>query len=195
MINHNLVKSENTLFFRRWLKEPKQLGTLAPISKKMARAAAKLMRNPACLKVVEIGAGTGRLTRSLIDYGVKAENLTAVEMDESFCDFLRMSIPKVHVIQGDACELPSLLRKDLIHSVDVIYSVIPLTYLPVETRDKILTQALTVLKPGGKFYHVCYTPFSPFRRNHLIKSKNLLSSWFNLPPGFIWEFQYNDSQD
>lgn len=195
MINYDLVKRENTLFFRRWLREPKQLGTLAPISKKLARSAAKLMQDPACLKIVEIGAGTGRLTRSLINYGVKPENLTAVELDEMFCGFLRASMPKINVIHGDACELPSLLGQDLVNSIDIVYSVIPLMYLQPEIRDKILEQAFAVLKPGGKFYHVCYTPISPFRKNRSIKSKRLVSSWLNLPPGFVWEFQCVDSQE
>lgn len=194
MTDYDLVEREGTLFFRRWLKEPKQLGTLAPISKKLARSAARLMHDPACLKVVEIGAGTGRLTRALIAEGVKHENLTAVELDESFCSFLRASMPKINVIHGDACELPSLLGQDLVNSVDIVYSVIPLMYLPLEVREKILTQALAVLKPGGKFYHVCYTPISPFRKNKAIKSKRLISSWLNVPPGFVWEFQCVNAQ-
>ncbi|WP_052046281.1 class I SAM-dependent methyltransferase [Candidatus Paracaedibacter symbiosus] len=194
MINYDLVKRENSLFFRRWLSEPKQLGTLAPISKKLARSAAKLIHDPACLKVVEIGAGTGRLTRSLMDYGVKPENLTAVELDASFCGFLRSSMPKINVIHGDACELPNLLGDKLSGSVDVVYSVIPLMYLDPEIRDRILEQSLAVLKPGGKFYHVCYTPLSPFRKNKSIKSKRLVSSWLNIPPGFVWEFRRAESE-
>lgn len=188
MLNYESVKRENTLFFRRWLSEPRQLGTLAPISRKLARSACNLLKDPACLKVVEIGAGTGRLTRALIDYGVKAENLTAIDLDQTFCNFLRSSLPKIDVIQGDAANLPQLLDKSLIGSVDVVYSVIPLMYLDPGLRETILTQSLAVLRPGGKFYHVCYTPISPFRENKTVESKRLYSCWMNLPPGFIWEF-------
>lgn len=195
MLNYDLVKRENGLFFKRWLKEPKQLGTLAPISKKLARVACNFLKDPACLKVVELGAGTGRLTRALINYGVKAENLTAVELDQTFCSFLKSSLPKINVIQGDAARLSNLLDSSLIGEVDVIYSVIPLMYLEPEMREKILRQGLAVLKPSGKFYHVCYTPISPFRKNKEIKSKRLASAWLNLPPGFVWEFSLAETQE
>lgn len=189
MVNTDLVKSEKLLFFRRWLKAPKQLGTLAPISKRLARSAAKLVQDAACVTVVEIGAGTGRLTRTLIECGIKPDNLTAVELDKTFCDFLKKSLPQTNVIHGDACELPTLLGEKLVGKVDIVFSVIPLMYLDPIIRDQIVTQALAVLKPGGKLYHVCYTPISPFKKSETIESDRLVSLWMNIPPGFVWEFR------
>lgn len=188
MRNDNLVANEKGLFFRRWLTAPKQLGTLAPISQRLARAAAQLVQDPACAKVVELGAGTGRLTRSLLNAGIKAENLTAVELDDTFCRFLKSTLPKVNVIQGDVCELPALLGDNVVGTVDVVFSVIPLMYLTLPLREQIVTQALAVLKPEGKLYHVCYTPVSPLKKHEIIESKRLISMWVNLPPGFVWEF-------
>jgi phosphatidylethanolamine/phosphatidyl-N-methylethanolamine N-methyltransferase len=189
MVNTHLVKSEKLLFFRRWLKAPKQLGTLAPISKRLAHSAAKLVHDAACVKVVEIGAGTGRLTRTLIECGIKPDNLTAVELDETFCNFLKKSLPQANIIHGDACELPALLGEKLVGKVDIVFSVIPLMYLDSAIREQIMNQALAVLKPGGKFYHVCYTPVSPFKKNETIESNRLVSLWMNIPPGFVWEFR------
>lgn len=187
MNNDNLAASEKGLFFRRWLTAPKQLGTLAPISQRLARSAAQLVQDPACAKVVELGAGTGRLTRSLMRAGIKPENLTAVELDKAFCRFLDSNLPKVKIIQGDACELTSLLGEKAVGTVDVVFSVIPLMYLAPAVREQIVMQALAVLRPGGKLYHVCYTPVSPFRKSETIESKRLISMWINLPPGFVWE--------
>lgn len=188
-MNHKqLVKSEQNLFFRRWLKAPKQLGTLAPISQRLADKATCLVQNAATAKVVEIGAGTGRLTRTLLQAGVRDENLTAVELDAEFCNFLKNSLPQVKVIEGDAGQLPHLLGAQAVGTVDYVFSVIPLMYLEQRLRDHIVNQALAVLKPGGKLYHVCYSPFSPMGKNKLIKSKRVFSLWLNIPPGFVWEF-------
>lgn len=194
MDHKQLLKSEQRLFFQRWLKSPKQLGTLAPISQRLANKAASLVHNAAMSKIVEIGAGTGRLTRTLLEAGIKVDNLTAVELDGQFCHFLKNSLPQIQVIEGDASYLPTLLDPSLVEKIDYVFSVIPLMYLPQSLRDHIVHQALSVLKPTGKLYHVCYSPFSPLEKNQLIKSKRVVSLWLNAPPGFVWEFESAKAQ-
>jgi phosphatidylethanolamine/phosphatidyl-N-methylethanolamine N-methyltransferase len=73
-----LRRRENTLFFKRWIKHPFQMGTLAPITPRLAKLVASLVSNPSDL-IVEIGAGTGRLTRALLAEGVKPKNLAFEE--------------------------------------------------------------------------------------------------------------------
>ena len=190
MDNEKICGTEGRLFFKRWLQEPKQLGTLAPISQSLATRAAALIRYPLGKKVVEIGAGTGRLTRALLAGGVLPENLTAVELDAQFYQFLKAVLPKINAIHGDASHLPDLLPSDLIGQVDYVFSVIPLMYLPQDQRDKIIEASFKVLRPGGKLYHVCYSPVSPFKGQSEIVSQRIVSKWLNLRPGFVWEFAH-----
>lgn len=182
-----LERQESALFFRRWIKNPTQLGTLAPISLSLAKRSAALMDQPKDKIVVEIGAGTGRLSRQILKAGVKPQNFYAVELDPELCQFLTRTLPDSHCIHGDAVKLPELLPH-LVGQVDVLYSVIPLMYLPQETRDAIYYAARAMLKPGGDFFHVCYSPISPFKGHPDILSKKVLSKWVNLPSGFVWKF-------
>lgn len=76
MLNDDLVKRENSLFLKRWLQEPRQLGTLAPISRKLALSACTFLKDPTGLNVVGIGAGTGRLARWGLNPGSKLKSLT-----------------------------------------------------------------------------------------------------------------------
>lgn len=187
-----ILKQENTLFFKRWLKKPTQLGTLAPISQSLAQAAACLLGDPASLRekiVVEIGAGTGRLSRSLLRQGINPDHFYAIELDKELCDFLKNTLPQAHVIEGDALHLKTLLPSNMIKQLDVVYSVIPLMYLPQSMRDALFQSVQEVLKPGGHFYHVCYSPFSPYASRKDIQSTRIISKWLNVPPGFVWTFK------
>ena len=49
--------------------------------------------------VIEIGPGPGVLTDRLLESGCK---LTAIEIDEGICEFLRDNFPNLNLIEGDA---------------------------------------------------------------------------------------------
>lgn len=184
-------RTENRLFFRRWLQNPRQLGTLAPISVKLSMLAAKeaLLQYKPGTPVVEIGAGTGRLTRALLHYGVQMQDLTVVELDGEMCAFLRKSIPGLHVIEGDANYLADLIPPEICEKVGVVVSAIPLMYLHERLRQSLISAAFSILKPGAKIVHVTYNPHSPLNFWEGIKQSRVVTAWFNLPPGFVWQFQ------
>lgn len=184
-------RAENWLFFRRWLKNPRQLGTLAPISVKLSMLAAKeaFTQYKPGTPVVEIGAGTGRLTRALLRCGVQAQDLTVVELDGEMCNFLTKSIPNIHVIEGDATYLRDLLSPEISKNVGVVVSAIPLMYLKEPLRKSLMKAAFAVLRPHAKIVHVTYNPKSPLNFWKEIKQSRAAAAWFNFPPGFVWQFQ------
>jgi phosphatidylethanolamine/phosphatidyl-N-methylethanolamine N-methyltransferase len=195
-LEKKIKRKENFLFFRRWIKHPLQLGTLAPITANLANLAASSVSNPKGT-YVEIGAGTGRLSRALLYQGVKPENLALVDLDKFFCDFLRQTLPSIlkseekmpHIIEGDAAHLPSILPSHFVGNVDIVFSVIPLMYIPPTARQTIIEAAFKVLKPGGSIIHITYNPRSPldFMRN--LNQRRYGQVWLNLPPGFVWRYQ------
>ncbi len=184
-------RAENWLFFRRWLKNPRQLGTLAPISVKLSMLAAKeaLTHYKPGTPVVEIGAGTGRLTRALLSCGVQAQDLTVVELDKEMCDFLCKSIPNIHVIEGDATHLSDLVSSEIREEVGVVVSAIPLMYLQESLRKSLIKAAFSILRPHAKIVHVTYNPKSPLNFWKEIKQRRAAAVWFNFPPGFVWQFK------
>lgn len=184
-------RAESWLFFRRWLKNPRQLGTLAPISVKLSMLAAKeaIAQYKPGTPVVEIGAGTGRLTRALLHMGVQPQDLTVVELDGEMCDFLKKSIPNIQVIEGDASHLADLISPKNIEKVGVVVSAIPLMYLTEKVRKSLINSAFSVLRPHAKIVHVTYNPKSPLNFWKGVSQKRVAAAWFNLPPGFVWQFQ------
>lgn len=190
--NEPVIGSESSLFFKRWIKNPKRLGTLAPISHRLADLAASCVLSPNTIKMVEIGAGPGRLTRALLTAGVRPEALKAIELDKELCEFGKKAVPDVDFILGDAQNLADLLPKEWVGDVDVVFSTIPFMYLPEEIRRNITEAAFSVLKPGGDFLHLTYNYWSPLD-GMSYDQKKLASLWFNVPPAFIW--RYKKQQD
>lgn len=184
-----ILAQENWLFFKRWLQHPFQLGTFAPISLRLSRLAAQCIRYQKGENIVEIGAGTGRLTRALLEAGIPLDKLIAVELDQSMCSFLQKTTPDLLCIQGDACYLSDLIPKQLCGYVDKIVSAIPLMYLPPRAREKIIESCFDVLKPGGEIIHLTYhsrSPLHSLKINYQISSERIGALWLNFPPGFLW---------
>lgn len=191
-----LRRRENTLFFKRWLKHPFQMGTLAPITPRLAKLAASLISDPDDL-IVEIGAGTGRLTRALLAQGVKPSNLALVELDPEFCTFLKQTLKGLpecknsmpYIIEGDAAKLAEIIPESFCGKVSTIVSAIPLMYLPPIVREQIIKSSFEVLKPNGTILHVTYNPKSPLAFKTDLNQERAGKLWLNLPPGFVWKYQ------
>ncbi len=192
----SITTAENKLFFKQWLRSPAQLGTFAPISWKLADLVAKHLNINTDTKIVEIGAGTGRLTRALLARGANIENLTMVELDQQMSAFLEGSLQQMYpntelkVITGDACNLGGIIPNSWVGKVDYVVSAIPLLNLNESIREKIISAALDVLNPlSGSIVHVSYSPVSPIRfMEGDVLQKRAASLWNNVPPGFVWRF-------
>ena len=191
-----LLKEERRLFFKRWLKHPGQLGTLAPISLRLAKKAAACIENPQSLRIVEIGAGSGRLTRALLEHGVCPSRLKVVELDGELAAFTQKTLPHVDVIHGDASQLKTLLPSKWIGNIDLVFSTIPLMCLEESMRACIINASFDVLNDKGAIFHLTYYPKSPI--SHMIPcgvhQQKMLSVVANIPPAFIWHYKKKDDK-
>ncbi|MFD0325246.1 class I SAM-dependent methyltransferase [Lysobacter gummosus] len=97
-------------FFRQWLKNPLRVAAVAPSSAELA--AAMIAELPDDVqRVIELGGGTGAITRALLDAGVRDEDLLVLELNEELHAHLHMRFPRVPVLLGDARLLPKLARE------------------------------------------------------------------------------------
>lgn len=190
MVEDAICRAERRLFLSEWRRHPAQLGTLAPISKRLADAAAGLIQNPQEARVVEIGAGTGRLTRSILRAGVKPKNLVAVELNGKLCEFLRDSLNNtIEVIEGDACKLKSIIPESFVGTTTTVVSAIPFRYISDAVRTNIIQAAGSVMKQGAEMLHVTYHPLSPMPDLADWVSERKVALWWNLPPAFVFSFK------
>src|SRR5690606_29909316 len=100
---------EEIRFFRGWIDKPKAVGSIVPTSGVTARKMASIVRPERDDMVLELGPGTGVITRAILEKGIKPENLVSVEYSADFVERLKRDMPGVNFVHGDAFELEAVL--------------------------------------------------------------------------------------
>lgn len=181
---------ELALFLGRWLKAPHRIGALAPSSRYLARAMARQVDIRQARLVVELGGGTGSITRALLATGLAPERLIVVERDERLHHLLAEHFPGLRVLRGDAAELVALLRPLGITSVSSIVSGLPLLSMPKRLRHRIVDQSFALLGERGALVQFTYGIASPLpEREFAVSGRVTARVWRNFPPAFVWRFQ------
>jgi phosphatidylethanolamine/phosphatidyl-N-methylethanolamine N-methyltransferase len=89
-------------FFKGWIDKPKAVGSIIPTSSVTARRMASVVDITSGLPVLEVGPGTGVITKAILKHGVKPADLYTVEYSHDFVVHLKRNYPGVNVIEGDA---------------------------------------------------------------------------------------------
>ncbi len=146
-----------------------------------------LSPDPADL-VLELGPGTGSITRSLLAHGVPPERLVAIEMSPKFAELLKSRFPAIHVIQGDAQEMECLLRPHTggARRVGTVISSLPLKHFSAAFTRELAGKILAQLRPGGRWVQYSYDLVQ--RRHRGTEQFGLHGSqivWLNFPPARV----------
>ena len=188
--NRSPMLSESRLLLKLWLKNPLKIGAVAASSPELAAAMARHIPLHSDGYVVELGGGTGPVTRAILETGVPADRLIVVERDPVLHRHLAQRYPNVRVLQGDAMHLQQLLRREQIQPVKAIVSSLPLLSMKKAIQYRIGAQAFSVLEPGAPFIQFTYGLFSPLNRHRLgvhgtVEDRVLQ----NLPPASVWLYR------
>jgi phosphatidylethanolamine/phosphatidyl-N-methylethanolamine N-methyltransferase len=150
-------------FFWQWLKNPLRTAAVMPSSSELAYAMiAELPEGTQ--RVIELGGGTGAITRELLAAGIHATQLFVLELNEELHAHLHTRFPGVHVVLGDARSLPELaagcgyLDEGL---ADAIVSGLGLLTMPLSLQQEILSAAFQCLRPEGVLVQFTYGPSAP----------------------------------
>lgn len=92
-------------------------------------------------KILDVGAGTGRLSVNLVNAGAE---VTALDVSGSMLKVLQRKNSRIKTVVGDAEDLPF---------ADNCFDVVAAAFLIVHLKDpeRFFDEVYRVLKPGGKF--------------------------------------------
>ncbi|MDB5774082.1 MAG: methyltransferase [Herbaspirillum sp.] len=180
-----LTTSSFALFIREWIAKPTAVGAICPSSRRLAQQIAWQVPDGDGA-VVELGGGTGAVTRVLLDCGIDPKRLIVIERSAPFAEHLQRSFPKVRVICGDATRLRQLLPRNC--RVDAIVSCLPLRSLPSREAAAIVAQWHDTLPENGVVVQFTYDirPITKRTIHHadfVVRSSRII--WANLPPARI----------
>lgn len=160
---HAKAGSDWLLMCRKFLKHGTSIATVAPSSRFLARRMLKGIDWDAAQCIVELGAGTGPVTKELVRRIKPHTKLIIVELDPDFCDRLRARFPAADIVEGDACHLDELLADRGITKVDHVISGLPLPSFPQGLRESILASAARCLGDTGVFRQLTVMPYVYWR--------------------------------
>ncbi|MDX1541290.1 MAG: hypothetical protein R3349_07780 [Geminicoccaceae bacterium] len=191
MTQANVNQSKETeLFFRQWLRSPKSMGSVIPSSRALARAIARAVVWEPGQTVVELGAGTGAISKGLLRSGLPPEALMMVELDRPLFEYLRDNFEGVRVVNGDATRLADILRQQGVGPVSTVISGLPMVNMPLEFQRAIINQSLDVLGPNGCYLQYSYSPVPPVPAKKLGLQAELVRYVLrNVPPATVWRFR------
>lgn len=181
-------------FLRSGIVAPMRTGAQCPSGRALAQEMARAVDPQVPGMVIELGVGTGPVTRALIARGVSAERLLLVESNPEFCMLLRQRYPQSRLVQGDALALPRRLRQETSAPVAAVVSSLPLKLMPPRVRVRLLHDCLRLMGPGGRFIQFTYATGSPVPlhnglRVHAQASRRV---WRNLWPAKVWTYSNPD---
>ncbi len=181
------------LFLRQTLKNPLQVCSLFPSSPFVGRAMTAVLGGRIDSHVIELGAGTGAVTRQLIRNGVAPGKLTLVEIDAQLGGHLRRRFPEVDVVIGPAQDLAKMWRERNGEGVGAIVSTLPMRLFSKRLVYLVMKNSLQVLDQGGMFVQFTYRQTSPVPPRVVkalrLKAWRYTRVWLNLPPAAIWVYE------
>ena len=180
------------MFLGALVRSPRTVGAIMPSSASLARRMVREVE-PAS-RVVELGPGTGVITREVLARNGEGGALLAVDVNRAFVDRLRRSWPGLDCVCASAEMLPLLAAERGWTHVDHIVSGLPFASLPASTTQLILDGVQQVLRVGGTFTTFQYlhayrmSSAAAFRRDMSARLCCRPSSQLvvrNVPPAFI----------
>ncbi|MEU1803235.1 methyltransferase domain-containing protein [Streptomyces sp. NPDC019937] len=205
------------MFFLEAARDIRTTGALAPSGRALAHALTEPVRSQAGrrLNVLEAGAGTGSVTRSLIHQLPAGSRLDIVEANSRFTDRLRHLVrthPSLAGQPGQARVHHAYVEElDTGHRYDAIISGLPFANFAPHQVEAIMGRYLELLRPGGVLAYFAYRGSRQARtllslasraqarrqqaaeevladyQRHYATGRSTV--WANLPPADVWQLQ------
>lgn len=176
----------NASFLLHWLSNPATIGAVLPSSSRLAEAMTHGAEGAD--QVVEVGAGTGAITRVLVGR-VPQERLVIVEPNIRWAQGLARQYPKATVLPTPVQEVASQLQA--LPERTLILSSIPFRSLPAaiarEAREALV--GMVRESPQRSLVQFSYQPRPPFEEptDMVWKLRKIVIQ--NIPPAGVWELR------
>lgn len=185
-------------FLSAWIRDPLRTGALWPSGPWLARAMAAQVDPTRAGAVIELGAGTGAITRALLARGVAQEQLWLVEKSPELVQILRQQFPRARVLHGDAAYLRTLMAAAGSNGAGTVVSSLPLLSMGRITQIRVLSQAFDLLQNGGSLVQFTYFPRPPIsgrlEASLAVRGTRVAAIARNLPPAAVWVYARRSEQ-
>lgn len=178
------------VFFQRWMANPLSMGSVTPSSSYLRRIIGKNVVCGPDQVVVEFGAGTGAVTRALLESGLPGDRIYSLEIDHELATFLSGVYPDVNVLEGDCRNVDQMIPAGLVGKVGTVVVGIPMITLPFDLQREIVDATFRVMPEGSRFLLYTYCITSPLNMDKLgLTGERVGWTPLNIPPASVWAYK------
>ncbi|MGP0065472.1 MAG: methyltransferase domain-containing protein [Isosphaeraceae bacterium] len=149
-----------TLFLGKFVSQLSRgnpIASIAPSSRWLSRTTVRNIDWDRVNVLLELGAGTGPITRVLAERARPDCRVVVIERDADFARLLRErygTLANFDVIEGDVRDLSSILADRGIEQVDHVISGLPVPSFPDELRRSLFREVRAILRPEGTYNQI-----------------------------------------
>lgn len=187
------MKNENLKFLRAFLKNPAKVGAIAPSSPELAAEMLHGIVPDDHNIVLELGVGTGAITKFIRDVVPSRDSYLGLELDPNLVESLNKSFPDMNIICGNAAEAYSIHQASGLGKVRYVVCCLPFVSLPKEISESVLVEIEKFMEGGCElrlfqYAHGYYLPpaikMRDFLKKRYGKSRRSPLILKNVPPAF-----------
>ena len=184
---------ENLQFLQAFLKNPAKVGAITPSSPELAAEMLKDIQPDDHNIVLELGVGTGAITKFLRDIVPSKASYLGLELDSDLVKTLNENYPDMNIICGNATDAYSIHKESGLGKVRYLVCCLPFVSLPKEISQAVLVELQKFMDEGCElrifqYAHGYYLPpaikLREFMKNRYGKTRRSPLVLKNVPPAF-----------
>jgi len=139
---------ENLQFLQAFLKNPSKVGAIAPSSPDLVAEILQGIEPDDHNIVLELGVGTGAVTKFLRELVPSRESYLGIELDPELVETLNSKYPDMNIIRGNAVDAYDLHKETGLGKVRYLVCCLPFVSLPKEISDRVLLEIQKFMDEG-----------------------------------------------
>jgi len=150
------------LFLAKFLSQGTAIASVAPSSRWLSRTTVRNIDWGRASALIELGAGTGPITRVIARHARPECRVVVVERDPDFARLLRDRFggrPNFDIVEADVRDLASILIDRGLNRVDHVISGLPVPSFPKDLRRDLFKAVGKVLSREGTYNQITEIPW------------------------------------
>lgn len=172
-------------FLKKFLNSPASIGSIVPSSPVLVASMMAAVDWEQSRVIVELGAGTGVVTRAINSRRGEDSVFITFEKDVQMGQDLHRRFPDV-VVAADAFHLPEELQRLGVAKADCIVSCLPFANFNRIERSRLLGIIYDTLRPGGKLIAFQYSLQLQDQLEAIYEDVDCRFVMMNIPPAFVY---------
>jgi len=189
-IPKNYKVDDGLVFIQEFLKHPLQIGSIIPSSRYLERRIVAAAGIASANVIVELGAGTGGVTRAILRAMPQHAKLLSIEINPQFYSLLK-SIEDDRLIAhfGSASELKEIISLYDLDAPNVVISGIPFSTMSRGTGTQIIEAISSQITPNGRFIAYQVSNRVATLCQPILGSGQTMTEFLNIPPMRIFQWE------